>query len=220
MKLTKRALVLALSVLLCMGVLSGCGSTFTADGLLQGNLDLIYLDQYTDEYLQSVGLSETEAEQEYEAGIAVEVDYFCSYFDIDLSLCDDTIESQITELYHTIYSYSKYEVGEVTKNSDAYLVSLTVYPIDIIQKVIDEDAEDFYEDLTARSEAGEFEEMTDAEFEMVWAQAIIDLVSARTGSIGYLEAQTISVQITKDDDGYYAIDDSDFSRIDSLIIEY
>ena len=99
-------------------------------------------------------------------------------------------------------------------------MQLTVYPIDIFQKVNDEDSEAFLADMQKRAEAGEFVNMTDDEYEVVWAQAIIDMVSARIGSIGYLDPQTISVQVVKGEDNVYVIDDSDFNRIDSLIISY
>ena len=46
------------------------------------------------------------------------------------------------------------------------------------------------------------------------------MVSARIDSIGYLDPQTISVQGVKGEDNVYVIDDSDFNRIDSLIIAY
>ena len=99
-------------------------------------------------------------------------------------------------------------------------MQLTVYPIDIFQKVNDEDSEAFLADMQGRAAAGEFVNMTDDEYEVVWAQAIIDMVSARIDSIGYLDPQTISVQVVKGEDNVYVIDDSDFNRIDSLIISY
>ena len=39
-------------------------------------------------------------------------------------------------------------------------------------------------------------------------------------SIGYLDPQTVSVQVTKGDDGRYSIDNNDFSRIDGLMVAY
>lgn len=219
----KKVLALVLGCALGLGVLAGCGSSFSADGLVKGNLDLIYLNQYTDEYLKSVDMTAEEADAEYEAGIDVEVEYFASYFDIVLDACDDTIETQLTEMYHRIYGHSKYEVGGVSKSGDTYLVQLTVYPIDIMQKVKDEDAESFITDWSARLENGEFDpEDPDYEtkLETAWAQAIIDMMNARIDTIGYLEPQTISVQVNKNENDLYTIDDSDFSRIDSLIIQY
>ncbi len=214
----KKGLALTLSALLCLGVLAGCGSSFSATDLVKGNLDLIYLNQYSSEYLDSVNLTKEEADQQYEDGIAVEVEYFCNYFEVVLDSCDDTIEPQITELYHKIYEHSKYEVGEETRNGDTYLVELTVYPIDIMQKVLEEDMEAFGTQWQERTAAGEFE--TEEAFETAWAQGIIDLVSARVDTIDYLDPQTISVQVTQGDDGLYSIDSNDFSRIDELIIAY
>lgn len=214
----KKWLAAAAGAALCMALLSGCGGLFSAKALVQGNLDLVYLNQYTDEYLKSVNLTAEEAAEQYEAGIAVEVGYFVEYFNIELDLCDDSIEPQITELYHEIYDHSKYEVGEETKNDDYYLVELTVYPIDIMQKVVEEDAEDFVADMQDRYMADEF--TTEEEYETAWAQGIIDLVSARLDSIGYLEPETISVQVGPDSDGVYCIADNDFTRIDGLIISY
>ena len=216
----KKVLAIALAAVLCLGVLAGCGSSFSADGLVKGNLDLIYLNQYTDSYLKSVGLTKEEANQQYEDGIAVEVSSFANYFNIELDTCDESIETEIADLYRRIYSYSKYEVGGVSKNGDTYLVELTIYPIDIMRTVMSEDVEAFGEDWQARGAAGEFDEMTEEEFETAWAESIIDMVKARVTTIGYLEPETISVQVAKSDAGLYTISENDFNRIDSLIIDY
>lgn len=216
----KRVLALVLSTVMCLVLLTGCGGAFSAGDLVQHNLDLIYLNKYDSSYLKQVSLTEEEADQQYEDGIAVEVQYFCNYFNIDLSACDDTIEPQITELYKQIYPYSKYEVGETTKNGDDYDVELTVYPIDIMQKVAEEDAEGFVEDWTARGEAGEFYTMTEEEFETAWAQGVIDLVFARVSTIGYLEPESLTVRVEKDSDGVYAINEDDFATADAYIIAY
>lgn len=214
-----KIIAIVLAAVLCMGLLSGCGS-FSAADLVKNNLDLVYLNQYTDDYLEKVGLDKEQAQQQYEDGLDVEVEYFANYFTIELDVCGDEVRQQIADLYRQIYNHSKYEVGAESRSGDTYLVQLTVYPIDIFQKVVDEDSEAFQADMQTRADSGEFDNMTDDEYEVVWAQAIIDLVAARIDSIGYLDPQTISVQVVKDENNVYSIDDSDFSRIDSLIIAY
>lgn len=210
--------VVAMGLVLCL--LAGCGMFFAATDLVQGNLDVIYRNEYTQEYLDSVTMTAEEADAQYEEGIGVEVEYFAYYFDILLEYCDESYEERIADLYHEIYAHSKYEVGGQTQNGDTYLVELTVYPIDIMVNVVEEDAEAFMADWQARGEAGEFDEFTDQEFEEAWADGIISLVEARVDDIGYLEPEVISVQITPDEDGVYSISDNDFQRIDSLIIAY
>ena len=90
----KKLTVLILT--LCAILLCSCAS-FDAAGLLQGNLDLIYLNQYTDAYLESVDLTAEEADQQYADGIEAELEYFADYFDIDLTLCSDELKEQIRE---------------------------------------------------------------------------------------------------------------------------
>ena len=219
----KICIALILTLVLSISVLTGCSSgisNYTAADLVQNNLDLIYLNKYTNDYLERVGLTKNEADQEYWDGIATEVAYFADYFDIVLDSCDPSIETQITEMYNKIYSYSKYEVGNQTKNGDTYLVELTVYPIDIISQVMDNDVDAFLDEWYDLGDSGEFDEATDEEVETRWAQMVIDMVSARISSIGYLEPETISVQVVKDSNGIYSISQNDFERIDYLIIAY
>ena len=214
-----KVMALALAAALCLGLRSGCGS-FSASELVKSNLDLIYLDQYSDDYLKKVGLDKEQAEQQYEGGLEMEAEYFADLFSIELDTCGDEVRQQIIDLYRQIYTHSKYEVGTESRSGDTYLVQLTVYPIDIFQKVADEDTDSFWENMQTRADAGEFADMTDEEYEVAWAQAVIDMVAARIDSIDYLDPQTISVQVVKDDDGVYSIDTSDFNRIDSLMIAY
>lgn len=196
------------------------GGEAQALALVQGNLDVIYLNQYTQEYLDAVGITPEQADQEYEQGIGVERDYFAEYYNIVLADCADGIQQQIEDLYRQIYTHSKYEVGGVTWDGSAYCVELTIYPIDIMQKVINEDADAFGADWQARGEAGEFANMSDQEFETAWAQGVIDLVSARLDSIGYLDAQTITIHVEPDSTGTYSINSDDFNTIDTLMIQY
>ena len=93
----KKLLALALSAAVCVGLLAGCGS-FSASDLVKSNLDFIYLDQYTDDYLKKVDLTKEEAHQQYEQGIQMEVQAFASYFNIDLDLCDSSISDEIADL--------------------------------------------------------------------------------------------------------------------------
>ena len=214
----KKLLILAETAALCAALLTGCGS-FSASDLVKNNLDLIYLDQYTDEYLKKVDLTKEEAHQQYEQGIQTEVQAFAGYFNIDLDLCDSSISDEIADLYHQLYPHSKYEVGDTSTSGETYLVSLTVYPMDVIDQAMAHSTE-FGAAWQERINNGEFDDATEEQYEEAWAGAIIDLVSVQLDSIGYLDPQTISVQVTKDEDGVYGIDSSDFQRIDRLMIDY
>lgn len=217
----KKTRLAALCGVLLLGLLtlSACGG-FDAKALVQGNLDVIYLGTYDQDYLDMVEITEEEAEASYNEGIENEATFFCDYFDVDWDMLTTDGQQEILDMYKQIYQHSKYEVGEVTRNSDTYLVELTIYPIDIIQKFTDEDSDFFLDSWQHRLDTGEFDLYTDEEFEQAWSHEIVTLISARLDKIGYLDPETISVQIAQDDDGYYVITDNDFKRIDDLMIAY
>lgn len=160
------ALALVLSILLagCSGLSNRQGAIPT---LVKGNLDLVYLNEYSDEYKVLLADPPTaeEAEQEYLTNLEAEAQYFMSYFNIAEDMISEETRQSIIDMYKEIYSYSKYEVGEAVKSDEKYLVEVTIYPIDIIQKVMDEDADAFSENWQTRVEAGEFDSMTDSELE-------------------------------------------------------
>lgn len=221
MKKLNKVLCLVLSMLLSLSVLTGCGGKdFDAAGLVQGNLDLIYLNQYTDEYLELVSLTAEDAQATYDQGIEVEVAYFAEAFGIDLESCDASVEEELTSIYKQLYSNSKYEVGETSKTENGYEVSLTIHPIDVMYLVITEDCTPFVNEWTLRNTNGEFSGMEQAEYENLWAQGILDMVKARMETVGYLEPQTISVTVALDESDCYVIDGTDFQNINSLIIQY
>lgn len=216
-----KVLCLILSMLLSLSVLTACGGKeFDAAGLVQGNLDLIYLDQYTDEYLELVGLTAEEAQATYDQGVEVEVSFFAEAFGIALESCDASVKEELTSIYEQLYAHSKYEVGEATKTETGYEVSLTVYPIDVMYLVITEDCTPFVDEWTLRNTNGEFSGMEQAEYENLWAQEVLELVKARMENVGYLEPQTISITVALDENECYAIDSADFQNIDNLIIQY
>ena len=221
MKKLSKVLCLVLSFVLGLSVLTSCGGAkFDAAGLVKGNLDLVYLNQYTDEYLELVTLTADEAQATYDQGIEVEVGYFAEAFGIDLTTCDPSVKQELTSIYQQLYSHSKYEVGEATETETGYEVAVTIYPIDTMYLVITEDCDAFIDEWSLRNTNGEFSGMEQAEYENLWAQSILDLVKARMDQVGHMEPQTITVKVALDESECYVIDDADFQTIDSLIIQY
>ena len=223
----KKAFISILCMLLAV-IFSGCsiltsllGNDFDMAGYVKGNLDSVYLGVHSEEFINMIeGADEESLNQDYLSGLEVEADYFISYFNIDSTLISQETRDRIIDLYKDIYSYSKYEVGEVTKSGDKYLVSVTVYPIDVIQQAVNSGEVDaFVETYNAKVESGEFSSVTE-ETEEYWADGMICIVEKYVPTIGYLEPQTISVQITQDTDGLYTFDSNDFARIDELMIAY
>lgn len=218
------ALVLALSLSGC-GVLSllGADPTESVRTLVQGNLDEIYLGKYNSDFLELTDTTEEEAEQNYLDGLAVEAQVFAQLCSIDY--LTDELEAEVVDMYKEIYSHSKYELGEVQKiDDDTYGVQLTIYPIDIMQQLIDASgaaAEEFNaqyseeEQALINSDADAY-----AAYDEAWARMTIELCRSLIPNIGYMDPVTMLVQVVRDTDGLWVIDDNDFNEIDLNIIYY
>ena len=94
----KRIICALLCAVMLVCSLTGCISTFDAKAYVQGNLDVVYLNKITDEYLKIVTNSKEELNEIYETGLAVEADYFASYFDFDMELAPEGTKERIIEV--------------------------------------------------------------------------------------------------------------------------
>lgn len=184
---------------------------------VRGTLDSVYLNKNSAEYLEMIGGTAEECEAEYKQYIANEVEYFKSCMDID-EVSEGTFQRMV-KIFETLYSNSKYEVGEVTKSSDRFLVSVTVYPIDVIYRAEEGGIAAFQKSFSERASRGEFDSLSDAEREELWADGIISEVEKNLDSIGYLEPVDISLQVISDNDKY-SLSYDDLVRMDELIIQY
>jgi hypothetical protein len=206
-------------------LLSGCAgdkTDFSAVKLLQGNLDLIYLGAYDSEYLELTNLTEEAAQTAHEEALLTEAGYFADYFDISQEKLSEATASRIVELYRSIYAKSRYETGTAAKEGESgnYSVELTIYPIDIMQKFMNEDSEALLADWQVKRDSGELAELSEDERNEAWAQDILELLEARLDTLGYLEPQTITVHISQNENGEYIINADDFENADRLIIKY
>ena len=221
MKKAKRALALAAALVLALS-LAGCGTLMTdsVKTLVQGNMDELYLGKYDEAYLELVDSTAEESEQNYLGGLEYEAEYFAQYFNVE-NLTDE-IKAEIVELYKEIYSHSKYEVGEASKvDETTYGVKVTIYPLDVIQKVLEE-SDAAIEELNAQfTEEQLATEEGYAEYDAAWARMFISLCREKLSDAGYLEPEEIVVQVVQDPaDGLWTISENDFQRVDSYIIAY
>lgn len=224
MKKTRAAAALILALAIALS-LAGCGTAMSdaSTMLVQGNLDEIYLGKFDPDFLKLVDSTEEQAQANYEDGIEVEAGYFMQFFGIEYPT--DEITAELTELYKEIYSHSRYEVGEAAEVSDnTYGVPLTIYPMDIMQKV-SEQMEAAATELQSQYTDEQIylistDESAYIEYDHAWAEMLLGLLRDNVGSIGYLDPVDMVVQVTKGDDNVWTIDDGDFQRIDAEMIYY
>ena len=226
------ATVVAVGVL--AGVLCGCGSLSLnlgggeADRMknyVQGYLDLTYLGQANDDYLQEMDLTEEEAQERYEQGLQVEVEFFENAIGI-FDYPTDEITQRLTDLYKEIYSHSDYTVVSSNKmDSGNYVVEVAVRPIDIMTNFTSDDFQEIFEQVLADmgvTSQEQLEAMSEEDYQKadnLYAEKVLDLVESQMANIGNGEEESYTVQITDDGDIWTPSQD-DFDAIDLAIIDY
>lgn len=221
-KTTALALTLSLALLL---PLSACGGGLSADDAqlyVQGILDENYLGKSDPDFLKLIDITEEEVEATYAGSLETEAQFFLdSFVESELPQEDqDRLLEELSTMYRQVYAHSKYAVESASEVDDTtFGVKVTVEPIDIFHQVADELSNGAADELNSRYP----DQMTDEEYlayEIEWVELFMDLTYEKLPQLGYLEPQTLLVQVALGDDDYWTIPDEDFWALDALIIDY
>lgn len=220
------AAVLAVSLAACNG--GGAGiSSFDATQYVQGVLDENYLGKFDPDFLELVDSTESEAEEIYLGSLEIEAGVFADYFYID-NMTGDVLDATI-ELYKDIYALSKYTVSEAVEIDDnTFHVTVTVAPIDLLRMVVEELSSDEptfpalveFDNTYAEADVNAMTDEEYAQYDKDWANMVIALTRDKLSQAGYLEEQSQVVQVVKDSDNLWSINQTDFMNVDYFIIDY
>ena len=212
----------------CALALAGCGGMSEEQRLstyVQGYLDLTYKDQINDDFLEIAGISEEEAEQQYQDGLDVEVQFFIDGI-ATIEYPTEETETVIRDMYEEIYSHSSYTVGAASElDSGNYAVEVKVQPIDIMTNFTPEDFQNvFTQVLAERGVTDNFAlySMSEEEYasaDQEYANRLVAMIEEKIPSIGYTEEKSLAVQIMDGGDMWEPNQD-DFSQLDTWMIDY
>lgn len=219
-----KALALTLTLALLLP-LSACGGGLSADDAkcyVQGVLDENYLGTADDDFLELIDASPEEVEEVYDGSLETEAQFFLdSFVESELPQQDqEALLEELSTMYRQIYAHSKFTVESASQVDDTtFGVKVTVEPIDIFHLVADELNNGAADELNSRYP----DMMTDEEYlayELEWVDLFMDLAYKKLPELGYLEPQTLLVQVALGDDDYWTIPDEDFWAVDALVIDY
>lgn len=224
MTMKKKLTALALSAALALG-LCACGggekealSPFDAKVYVDGLLRETYLGEYLPEYLELVGITESEAEYAYQTSLDTEVSNCLYYYDIDYPT--DRLREELGKLYREIYGHAKFEVISAAEQEDgSYAVKVSVEPVDTIRLAQDKREKalkEFDEKYPADVQAA----MTGEELDKKRADIVLKALRDVVEDTGNLPAEEILVQITRDEEGVYSLPTAELKKIDDRIIDY
>ncbi len=222
----KRAGALVLAAVMLLGLASCGGNAKKSAVYIQGELDSAYKGTYTQEYLDLVeGMTEADVEERYDYWTESEGEYLLGY--LDVNYYDDEVGERAQEVVKKIYEQSKYTVGEgeLLKSGDI-AAEVTVSPIELLH-LLDEDVyQEVWDDVVTRAGIDpdtDFEAMDDEAYtklESEYGMILLDKVEALIPQITYGKDQSVLLQMKKDDDGLYVLENAGFQKVDEMMIDY
>lgn len=208
-------------------ILAGCGGSESQrmSAYIRGYMDLTYKGELNSDYAEMLEISEEEAQQQYEDGLMVEVEFFTDNIAF-IEYPTEDINQKLRDLYADIYSHSDYTVGSGSLlDSGSYAVEVSIRPIDIMTRFTSDDFNAVFVELLAAhgvSDEMALYNLSQEEYEAIdheYAEKIIEMIAAEVDSIGYTEEKTIAVQIRDGGEMWEPVDD-DISQIDTWVIDY
>lgn len=169
----------------------------------------------TKDYIDASGANKEDADALYDANIELLTDNILTYYSIKI---DDAPEMRdaFKELAKTIYSKVNYKVDKARKDGSVYLVDVTIYPINLFAQTSTEVAS-YVDTFNADVRTGTYNDYSLTDYETVFAQGLIDILSAGCENMTYADPQVVTVEIIEDGNKYY-ISDRDFMKIDAAMI--
>lgn len=212
----KKKLLIVLLAAMCLFAFAACGAEFDPIAYVQGSFDSVFHGTVTEEFVDS--LDDVDSVEDYEA----------QYEELLTSITDSTLASMgitepgealkadTTEMFKNIFNASKYEVSsEAVENEDgSYDVEVTVYPLLTYMEVCN----DSDGSVTAAAESRVTSDMSYDEIMMVFMEELIAEINAELANPTYDEAQTRTVHVYIDEDGYYNIDEDDMAEITTILM--
>lgn len=203
-------------MILCMtALLSGCGGNeFDAAGYLKGCLDAYR----TGEVSEDLAANSSESKEELQEAIDD------AYEEIEETVLNDTFGTEYVtdktrklakEYAKSFFGAIKYDVSQdVEQKDDDYIVTVTVYPfkIDKFNSSMDDLNNEWSNKVASYTDQKKFMQ----DYYEAYIEAFVNFLNDKD-ALEYGEGKDIKVKITKDDDGYYEIDEDDAEKIFSAI---
>lgn len=233
---TKRLSALLILIMIAMLSLSGCrddAPTTEAPTTEAPTEDLSYLEAYT-QYVQSIldanyhgdctlymqitGASQQQAGKMAEAHAVNLAEQMAELYAIQLKQIPAVIGDRLTEVAYDVYEKAVYTVSDAEKVGEKIYVSISVQPLKFYHGVA-EQIEAYIENFNARAKDGEFEHLTESEYENEYAEGVLDILEASTENIELEDERTYRIQIRYNEETKVSyIAEEDLDAINRMIL--
>lgn len=169
----------------------------------------------TEDYIKATGANQEDADALYESNAEHLADNILTYYSITITDAPDMRQGYV-DLAKNIYKKVNYKVSEARKDGSAYLVDVTIYPINLFSQSADA-ITTYVDSFNNGVNNGDYNEYTLEEYETEFSSGILAILNDACINMTYAEPVVVTVEIIEDGDVYY-ISDRDFLAIDAAMI--
>ena len=189
MKNMKRWMAAALAVMLCLSLAACKGKDFDAKGYVKSVLDAHYHGEYKD-YAKYLDISEEEAKADLDK-------------DVDQQRYHDAAAHH--EGHVKVEKLAKYEVKDAKKQDNGnYVVTVEVEPSNIYQTL--------EQNSTSVTEEKVNQGLMPSD-PAVFTDILVESIQKSIDGNTYGDATTVEVNVTKDDNGAYGLEESEVQKL-------
>lgn len=231
---TRRVSALLIVLMMAVIALTGCRDTEEPTEPTEPSTeDLSYLEAYSEyvesildanyhadytAYMQITGATEEQASKLTRAHAVNLADQMAKLYAIQLAKIPAEIGNRLTDVAYEVYGKADYIVGETQKSGEKIYVTITVKPLKFYEGV-SEEIDAYVEAFNGRAKEGEFENMTESEYENEYAEGILEVLEESTESIERAEERSYRIEIRYNEQtGVSYIADEDLNAINQLIL--
>lgn len=208
-----------LALLLCLAfsfLFSGCEdhSLTKYRNYVKSLIAINYLGA-TKDYMKATGATEEEADALYRSNVMVLKNNLLNYYNINIADAPG-MDEPFFDLAKNIYSKVNYSVSKPYKDGSAYLIDVTIHPINLFSQTAN-DITTYVNTFNSEVLLGTYNDYTAAEYEELFAGGMLDILNEACLNMTYAAPVTISVEIRKEDNLFF-ISEHDFLKIDAAMI--
>jgi hypothetical protein len=226
---TTRLTALVLAVMLAAIGMTGCGDTTPTEAPTEDTSYLQAYEEYVDSvldanyhaeydaYMTITGANKENASNAHEVHVVNLVLQLADWYDIKLDKLPEEIGNELTEICREIYMKVDYRISGSEKSGDSVVVLAEIKPMDYLTAA-SEAAGQYTKDFNDRAKAGEFERMTESEYENEYAKGLLEVLEDSVDDVVFGAAKTYRIKIQYDTNtGVSYIGEDDLAAIDQMI---
>lgn len=206
-KKMKKYFAFFVATVMTLAMLTGCGmKADDAREYVQAALDASYKGDFK-EYVKITESTEEEAKALYDGNM----EQIMQSLGMGDSMTEE-MRAKYEELFKSIFSKAKYTVGEAKETEEGFEVEVQTEQLQLFSELENDLIEEMEKDLS-----GLEKQPTEEEINTIALENMHSLLTEKLSDPAYGEAQTITVRVTKDEDGVWNISEEDLTAVDEAL---